>query len=161
MAVGEPMGSLVRAWGSVAVLVAVGLGSGCSKDAGQLGVFPSALDYGAVDFLEEMPEEGYASTELRLTNNGEVPFTLTLATFDFDHLCAPGFASAPTELVDLEPDESYSLFVGVCAYSAEGGERDSEVSGEIVFESDDLDAPVAVPWSFTPVLGLGDTGALP
>ena len=155
------MGSMVRAWRSVACLVALGLGSGCGKDAGQLGVFPSALDYGEVDFLDEMPEEGYASTELRLTNSGEVPLALTLATLDLDHLCAPGFGSVPADLVELEPEESYSLFIGVCAYSAEGGERDSEVRGQIVIESDDLDGPVSVPWSFTPVLGLGDTGALP
>jgi hypothetical protein len=137
------------------------LAAACGKGEGQLGVFPTALDYGAVDFLLEMPEEGYASTELLLTNTGEEPLTLTLLTLDLDHLCVPGFTSAPTALPDLDPGSSYSLFVGVCDYIEEDGERDSEVKGRIEIEGDNLPQLVAVPWSFTPVLGLEEEGAAP
>ncbi len=136
--------------------LAAALLAGCAR--ADLDVEPEAIDWGEVDFLAEMPDGGYAPVDLAITNGGDAVLHAVLAEFDFDHLCAPGFAAdrMPAELPPLDPGQTYAIPVGACAYSAEGGERDTEVSGAIVITADGSDPEAEIPWSFVPVLGLDE-----
>lgn len=130
---------------------------------GSLQVDPDALDWGEVDFYEEMPEGGYDPTTLTLTNTGERSLEVTLPGFDHEHLCLEGFTDDQEDvaLPTLEPGSTYLLVVGVCGYRVEGSssERDTLVEGEITFTHGGEGSPVAVPFSFTPVKNIPvDTG---
>jgi hypothetical protein len=123
---------------------------------GVITVDPVRLTWGEVDFMEEMPAEGYSSTALTLSYEGDEEIELVLEELDFDHLCAPGFTGAPASLGLLSGGQSFSLFIGVCDYIEEEGERDTEVSGQVRFSAEGIDEIPVVPWSFTPVLSLSD-----
>lgn len=135
---------------------------GCGGSGGELTAWPRRVDFGEIDFLDAVPANGFAETEIVLTSAGKVSVTASLADADFDHLCMQGFSASmlPADIGELSPDQTYSLFAGVCAYSVENGERDTLVEGTIVVETDGDPESVEIPWSFTPVLGLGgdDTG---
>jgi len=136
--------------------------AGCGGAGGSLQAWPTHVDLGEVDFLEPMPTNGYNETEIVLESTGDSAVSASLAEADFDHLCMQGFTASmlPADIGKLSSDQTYSLFVGACAYSAEDGERDTELSGTIVVETDGDPESVEITWSFTPVLGLGgdDTG---
>jgi hypothetical protein len=137
-----------------AALLTAPLVGGCGGKEGALVVSPAELAWGEVDFQREMPEGGHDPLELTITNDSESEVELKLAAFDFDRLCLPGFTAAPATITSLDAGGSYLLRVGVCGYSAEAGERDTEVRGELVFTADGAVDGVA-PWSFTPVEDLG------
>lgn len=140
-------------------LAAVGLPllSACGS-AGLVTAFPTSLDFGAVDFLDDVPSGGFAPTVLTVRNGGEADLAIALTDVDFERLCVAGFAASPIDIGTLSPGSSYVLTVGVCGYDREGGERDTLVSGAFTIEADGAE-PVVVPWSFTPTLGLGgDSG---
>lgn len=127
---------------------------GCAGgDPGSLVATPADIAWGDVDFQEEMPDVGYQETEIVLRNDAEEQVLVDVVAFDFDHLCSPGLPSAPFEVGTLTPGQQLSFFVAVCDYSREGGERDSELSGTVVFESD-IGGRAEVAWSFTPVENL-------
>ena len=97
-----------------------------------------------------MPAEGYAATELAVENGGSGTVVLELDSLDFAHLCLPGFTDAPAEIGEVKGGESFSLFVGVCGYDAAAGERDLQISGQIVISDADSGEQVSVDWTFTP-----------
>jgi hypothetical protein len=141
----------------VARLGALALLAGCGE-SGLLTAFPTSLDFGSVDFIEETPTGGHAPIELTVRNSGDTELAVRLEDVDFDRLCVAGFAASPIDVGTLSPGSSYVFTVGVCGYDREGGERDTLVSGQLQVVADGAEA-VAVPWSFTPVLGLGgDSG---
>jgi hypothetical protein len=117
---------------------------------------PARLDFGTVDFAEEVPEGGFAPIALTVRNDGERDLPWSLTTLDGERLCIPGIGEAPVELPDLAADASQTYTVGVCGYVAEAGDRDTLVTGSLRFDIDG--ASFSVPWGFTPVLGLGDPG---
>jgi hypothetical protein len=110
-------------------------------------VSPERLDFGVVDFTQDLPDSGFAATTLVLTNTGSGDPEVTLIDFPFDWLCAEGFSGAPAEVGSLGPGEELRFTVGVCAYDAEQG-VDVERSGTVDFDIGD--ARTTVPWSFTP-----------
>lgn len=139
----------------------VALIAACGGPKGEIELAPKRLDFGEVDFQDEMPEGGYLRTEVVLTSAGEADVTATLAKIDLVHLCLEGFNEGmiPAELPVLAPDQDYSLFFSVCAYVEEDGERDTLVSGDVVIETDGDPERILLPWSFTPVRNiLDDTG---
>lgn len=97
-----------------------------------------------------MPADGYGSTELAIENGGAGTAQLVLEGFDFERLCLPGFSSTPAEIGEVKSGQRFSLFVGVCGYDAAAGERDLELSGELLFRDAETDEALAVPWTFTP-----------
>ncbi len=110
---------------------------------------PGALDWGEVDFGEDVPADGFAPTEVTITNRGESTVELTLTDFPFDTLCLKGFTDVPAPLPTLEPEEQALLTVAVCAYDAEGG-RGVERGGDILIDADGEIESLS--WSFTPVV---------
>jgi hypothetical protein len=128
----------------------------------EITVFPTSLDWGDVDFLDwpgDMEEPGYAPMQVTITNTSEEEVSPDITGVDLDHLCVEGFTASTFDLPTLSPMSSYILNIAVCAYSAETGERDTVVSGEIGIGGKGVE-PISLGWSFTPVLGIAgvDTG---
>lgn len=132
-------------------LAAGALSAGCGAgDPESLSVDPPSIAWGEVDFQQDMPTEGYAEQAINLTNDAEEEVTVEVAALDLDHLCSPGIPQTPFEIGTLTPGQTLSFFVSVCDYSREGGERDSEQAGTVVFTSSS-GGRAEVPWTFTPV----------
>lgn len=126
--------------------------------APELRFSPEELDFGEVDFSEEMPEGGYSPLALRLTNESTKDLSLYITDFDFNHLCLLGFSDLPADLGSLSPDSSYSAMVSVCDYIEENGERDDLLQGTITVAYNEK-YTLSIPWSFTPILDVSqDTG---
>lgn len=145
------MGALQLA---VLALAAGGLSAGCKDgDPASLSATPGDIAWGDIDFQQEMPTEGYDEQAVDLTNDAEEEVVVEVLEFDQEHLCSPGIPSTPFEIGTLAPGQTLSFFVAVCDYSREGGERDSEQSGTMVFGSS-TGGRAEVTWSFTPVENL-------
>ena len=146
------------------MLVGVLLSSACGGDL-TISVTPSEVHFGEVDFRDwptDMEPSGYDATSIEVTNDGERSVILTLTQADFDRLCLLGISEemVPHTYPALEPGRSLLVQVGVCAYMAEDGDRDTLIEGEIVLQSDKPSGEVSIPWSFTPTIELGsDTGS--
>lgn len=118
----------------------------------ELDFAPSLLDFGEVDFAGEMPDGGYASATVTLTNEGESTVTIGLPAYDFDRLCLEGFpddADYPVDLGEIAPGASYVFVVGVCAYVS--GEIGTEVETLFEVATDGEPASYDVNVVFTPV----------
>ena len=132
------------------------LALGCGSK-GELTVTPARLDFGEVDFQEALPDEGLAAQELVLRNSGAAELDLQVLNLDEAHLVlgAAGLvSSAPPTLSTLLPGERLVVTIGVHDYLP--GERDTLVEGSFTLDDDSLDAPVEVPWSFTPVRSIDE-----
>ena len=121
-------------------------------NSGELTAFPSTLDWGDIDFREVPPEGGFAQQDISLTNTGTQNIDISLSVFNDVYLCLTGLDGKPQELGTLEPEQSYSLRVGVCDYIEENGERDTLISGQIEITHSGKNSPVSIDWSFTPVI---------
>ena len=102
----------------------------------ELSFSPSSLDFGDVDFSGEMPEGGYASETVTVTNVNGPTVALTLPEYDTDRLCLAGFDDReyPVELGDLDEAGTYLFEVGVCAYLP--GEETTTVATDLVVKAD-------------------------
>ncbi len=123
----------------------------CAPPA-ELVFSPAALELGEVDFAGEMPEGGYASETVTLTNESGPSLALSLPAYDLDHLCVAGFPEEhdyPVDLGALDEGVAYTFEVGVCAYVP--GELTTLVETELVVETDGNPAEVVLPISFTAV----------
>lgn len=118
---------------------------------GELTAFPSQIQWGDVDFQSTMPDDGYDTRDVILTNTGTATIELSLESYDDIHICLKGLDDAQS-LGVLEPEQSYSLLVGACGYQPDQGERDNEQSGIISVTHSGANSPVNIRWSFTPVL---------
>jgi len=109
-----------------------------------------------------MPTEGYQSTAVLVTNDSEESISLSLVEADFDRLCLLGITEAmvPYTWPDLAPGKSLLVQLGICAYMAEEGDRDTLIEDEVVLRSYGPEGDVKIGWSYTPVVdqGGGDTG---
>jgi hypothetical protein len=132
----------------LALLLASVLATGCTPPAG-LVFSPATLAFGEVDFNGEVPDEGYATEVVTLTNEGKSTFVIALPEYDPDRLCLAGFGTQefPVALGDLGPGAAYTFTVGVCGYVS--GEIDTEVTTELEVDSDD--GAITLPITFTPV----------
>lgn len=119
---------------------------------GELTAFPSQIIWGNVDFQSTMPDVGYDARDISLTNTGTLNLDVSLDSYADVYLCLEGLDSGAQDLGDLEPDQSYSLLVGVCGYQPDQGERDTEITGVLSISHNGANSPVEIPWSFTPVL---------
>ena len=139
------------------------LSGACTHEL-NVNVEPSQVDFGTVDFRDypsDMPAEGYGSTPVTVTNEGEKPIILTMERADHDRLCVLGISAAmlPYEFPELDPGQSILVQLGVCAYLAEEGDRDTLIADEVILTSDKPPGQVSIPWSFTPtIIQVGDTG---
>ena len=127
------------------------LSAGCKDgDRDTLSADPADIAWGELDFQQDMPTEGYDEQSIDLTNDAEEDVIVEVLELDLDHLCSPGIPDTPFEIGTLTPGQTLSFFVSVCEYSSEGGERDVEQTGTIVFGSS-TGGRAETTWSFTPV----------
>ena len=132
-------------------LAAGALSTGCkATEPDSLRASPADIAWGEIDFQQEMPASGYDEQIIDLTNDAEEDVTVEILELDLDHLCSPGIPSTPFEVGSLTPGQMLGVFVSVCDYRREDGERDSEQTGTIVFGSS-AGGRAEVTWSFTPV----------
>lgn len=119
-------------------------------------VSPSTLNLGVVDFAVEMPEEGYTPGQVSLTNDGKGTPVLALAEVDADYVCVVGFTGRdlPIPLGELPEGSTYLLNIAACGYLP--GDRDSEVTTEVVVSTDGTPATIRIPVSFTPTRTIAD-----
>lgn len=119
-----------------------------------LALSPAALDFGEVDFAGELPEGGYTSETVTLRHEGGPAVALALPEYDFDRLCVAGFPDDrdyPRALGTVEEGGSYVFEVGVCGYVP--GELTTEVTTELVVETDGEPGSVTLPIAFVPYRG--------
>jgi hypothetical protein len=117
-----------------------------------LSFSPASLDLGEVDFTGEMPDDGYATASVDLTNVTGPTFVLSLPEYDTDRLCLQGFpvdGDYPVDLGELAEGSTYTFGVGVCWYLP--GEEDTEVSTQLVVKTDGNPSSVTLPITFTPI----------
>jgi hypothetical protein len=113
-------------------------------------VTPETLDLGTVDFVAEMPEDGFAQGVVTLTNGGEEAVSLTMPEYDTESLCLLGFTTQelPVEMGVVNPGSSYQITVGICGYPP--GSDGSLVGTSFDVWTDGDPDTLTVPVSFTP-----------
>lgn len=121
-----------------------------------LEITPTRLYFGEISFDGEMPEGGYATETVTITNESTFPVSLILAPYDADHLCIDGFPDANEEapLALLDVAAFYVLTIGICEYLP--GEATTEVETEVLLLTDGTPASFSIPVGFIPTRG--DTG---
>lgn len=126
---------------------------------GELTVSPADIDWGEVDFQQELPAAGYDAQNIALVNQGEDELVVTVRAFDDERLLLGALLESeePPTLTPIPAGQTVVVTVGVKGYAE--GERDTLVEGSFEFASEDLKDPVTVTWSFTPIRVIGgDTG---
>lgn len=110
--------------------------------------FPTSIDLGTVDFAQPMPDEGYEPVTVTITNVGEDEVVLTVAGYDDDHLCLPGFpgARAPFELSRV-PGGLYAL-LSVAACGQLAGDIDQTITSELRLTTTGEPPEIVLPVTF-------------
>lgn len=105
----------------------------CGDPELQFDISPSPLDLGTVDFVAEMPDEGYASGSVSLANVGETSAVLTMPEYDTEVFCIAGFTTQafPVEMSEVKPGSTYVLTVGICGYPPGNAGEEVETSFEV------------------------------
>jgi len=134
---------------------------GCGAN-GELTSFPASIDWGEINFREEQDQDkGYDSRSIALTNTGETPLKVSITGVDLDLLRLEGFTDTslqlPIDLGNLNPGNSFTIFLGVWDYIHENG-TGSVTSGSISVTHSGEESPLQVPWTFIPVNEFTDTG---
>jgi hypothetical protein len=136
-----------------AAALVLGLLSACGGGSGNVATAtPSQLDWGEIDFQQDMPDEGYDAVDFTVSNDGKADLDIVLRGFDTTRLRlgAPLLVRAdPPTLPTLSPGQSMVMRLGVYAYA--DGDRDTLVSGSFELEAAGIKDPTSVPWSFTPI----------
>ncbi len=125
--------------------------SACAS--GVLSVDPNPLEFGEVDFNQDLPSEGYNAQPIYLQNDGDKELELTITGVDDKRVLLTGqFESeSPFTLRAIGPGEYHNLTLGVIGYDVEGGERDTLVEGSFTIDAPTLKDPKKLTWSFTPI----------
>lgn len=122
----------------------------CGPEPVTFTLSPAVLEFGTVSFPPEMPDGGYATTILSITNDGETEGTLTLPEPDLDIFCLGGFSddAFPVALGDVGPGSTYQLQVALCGYPP--GSADTLVSTSFDLQTSGDPGVVEAPVEFTP-----------
>jgi len=130
----------------------------CSKT--EIGVTPTLLDWGEVDFHPEVPETGHEPLQISIVNTSEEDADVVISGFPderFQLNVALLSVEDPPTLPTLAPLATHVITVGVRAY--EEGERDTLVEGSFTLGADGMKEPVTVAWKYVPVRNIPiDTG---
>ena len=132
---------------------------GCTKT--EFEYSPQVIDWGEINFYDDMPENGYEEQNILFRNNGEKQISLNVSGFDKEYFCV--VRETENDFINIEelnPNQIFEISVSVCNYIEESGERDTEISGTFqIFDSNKNKDVGSIDWSFTPIIQiLGDSG---
>ncbi len=122
----------------------------CAKT--EIGVTPTLLDWGEVDFHAEMGESGYEPLPVSIVNTGDEPADIAIIGFPDDRLqlnVALLAGEDPPVLPTLAPFDTHVVTIGVKSY--ELTELTTLVEGSFTLSSDGMKDPVVVSWQYVPV----------
>jgi hypothetical protein len=125
----------------------------CSKT--EIGVTPQFLDWGEVDFQQEMGTSGYEPQTMIITNTGEKDVDIQLVGFPSDRLLlgvAQLASDDPPTLPTLPPTASHQFTIGVQSY--ELGEQTTLVEGSFDVTAEGVKEPITVNWQYVPIRDL-------
>ena len=120
---------------------------------GSVSLSPNPLEFGEIDFNQDLPEAGYNAKEVFLRNDGEEDLDLVITGVDDSRLLLSGqfLTQKPLTLMTIGPEQFHTLTLGIIGYDVEGGERDTLVEGYFIVDAPNLKEPARLNWSFTPV----------
>ena len=132
---------------------------GCTKT--EFEYSPQVIDWGEINFYDDMPDNGYEEQNIMFQNNGEKQISLNVSGFNKEYFCVIG--QTENDFVNIEvlnPNQIFEISVAICNYIEENGERDTEISGTFqIFDSNKDTNVGSIDWSFTPIIQiLGDSG---
>jgi len=138
----------MKYWNGIGLIA---LFMGCS--AGELTLSPNPVEFGDIDFNQELPDAGYNVQEVFLQNSGQEDLELVVFGVDDTRILLSGQFSSenPLSLMSIGPGQYHTLNLGVVGYDVEAGERDTLVEGSISVDAPNLKDPQILRWSFTPV----------
>ena len=132
---------------------------GCTKT--EFEYSPQVIDWGEINFYDDMPENGYEEQNIVFRNNGEKQISLNVSGFNKEYFCVVGETENDfINIEELNPNQIFEISVSVCNYIEENGERDTEISGTFqIFDSNNNKDVGSIDWNFTPIIQiLGDSG---
>jgi hypothetical protein len=132
---------------------------GCTQT--EIEYSPSLIEWGEINFHDEMSETGYDEQNIVFRNIGEKQISLNVSGFDREYFCVVGEEENDfINITDLEPNQIFEISVSVCNYMEEEGQRDQEISGQFQISDQRKNKDIGhIDWSFTPVIQiLGDSG---
>ena len=120
---------------------------------GSVSLSPNPLEFGEIDFNQNLPEAGYNVQEVFLRNDGDEDLDLVISGVDETRVLLSGqfLTQKPLTLMTIAPEQFHTLTLGIIGYDVEGGERDTLVEGYIIVDATNLKEPARLNWSFTPV----------
>tara|TARA_B100000925_G_C21780567_1_gene376039 strand:- start:50 stop:466 length:417 start_codon:yes stop_codon:yes gene_type:complete len=122
---------------------------------------PKVIDWGEINFYDEMPENGYKEQNILFRNIGKKQISLNVSGFNKEYFCVVGETESDfVNITELESNQIFEISVSVCNYIEENGERDTDISGtfQITDQAKNNDIG-SIDWSFTPTIQiLGDSG---
>ena len=122
---------------------------------------PQVIDWGEINFYDDMPENGYEEQNIVFRNIGEKLISLNVSGFNKEYFCVVGETEDDfINITELESNQIFEISVSVCNYIEENGERDTEISGTFqIFDQNKNQDIGSIEWSFTPIIQiLGDSG---
>jgi hypothetical protein len=122
----------------------------CGPEPVNFTVNPQPLAFGVVDIPPEMPDGGYATGVVEITNAGEEPAGLVFPAPDPEVFCIAGFPDDiyPVDFGEFAPGSTYALNVGLCGYPPGKGGNDLELGFDLETSGDP--ATITVQVTFTP-----------
>ena len=133
---------------------------GCTKT--EITYTPNVIEWGEINFYEDMPENGYGEQNIVFQNMGKKQISLLVSGFNSEYFCITKEEKDYIYIDDLYPNQIFEVSVSVCDYMEEYGQRDEYVEGqfEIFDETKDSKKKIGeIDWSFTPVIHiLEDSG---
>ena len=132
---------------------------GCTKT--EIEYSPTFIDWGEINFYNEMPENGYEPQNIVFRNMGKKQTSLSVSGFNKEYFCVVGeLENSFIDISELEPNQIFEISVSVCNYVEENGERDTKISGQFqIFDEIQYKNIGSIDWSFTPIIQIqGDSG---
>ena len=133
---------------------------GCTKT--EITYSPDIIEWGEINFYDEMPENGYDEQNIVFQNIGKKQISLLVSGFNSEYFCIADEEKDYVYMADLYPNQIFEVSVSVCDYMEEYGQRDELVEGEFEIFDETKGAKTKIghiDWSFTPVIHiLEDSG---
>ena len=93
---------------------------GCTKT--EVEYSPEVIDWGKINFHDEMPKGGYEEQNIMFRNLGKKQISLNVSGFNKEYFCIVGEQENDfINITELEPNQIFEISVSVCDYMEENG----------------------------------------